>query len=188
MTTFEQVVKSNPNLIHYQNTMTPPKRPWYQEPYVWLLILFPATAVVGGLTTLYIAITSHDSLVVDDYYKQGLEINRTLERDQAAARHGLQAILQLDTEVHRIHLYLITTSLDYLRPAQITLNFRHHTRAGFDHTTTLERIGDDLYQSVLPELIAGKWDVELAAQDWRLITLMKVPDKVKEFKIKPLTN
>ena len=168
--------------------MTLPKRPWYQEPYVWLLILFPAAAVVGGLTTLYIAITSHDSLVVDDYYKQGLEINRTLERDQAAARHGLQATLQLDTELHQIHLYLTTTSSDYHRPAQITLNFRHHTRAGFDNIAILERIGDDLYQSVLPDLIKGKWDVELAAQDWRLITVVTVPNEVKEFKIKPITN
>jgi hypothetical protein len=162
--------------------MTPPKRPWHLEPYVWLIILFPATAVVAGLTTLYIAITSHDSLVVDDYYKQGLEINRTLERDQAATRHGLQAVLQLDQERHRIDLYLTTTSSDYQRPPQVTLSFRHHTRAGFDSTTMLERIGDDLYHGSLPELILGKWDLELAAQDWRLMTLMKVPSEVKELK------
>ena len=69
------------------------KKPWYREPFVWLVILFPASAVIGGMITISLAISSDDGLVVDDYYKRGLEINRTLERDKAAARHGIQATL-----------------------------------------------------------------------------------------------
>jgi len=33
------------------------KPPWYREPLVWLVIFFPAIAVMGGLITIYLAIT-----------------------------------------------------------------------------------------------------------------------------------
>lgn len=47
--------------------MSPPRPPpkpstrWYREPYVWLLILIPAAAVLAGLITLALAIASDDT-------------------------------------------------------------------------------------------------------------------------------
>ncbi len=38
-----------------------PSRPWYREPYVWLLIAIPAAAVLTGLITLAFAIASDDT-------------------------------------------------------------------------------------------------------------------------------
>lgn len=40
--------------------------PWYRYPWPWVAIAIPATAVIGGLFTLYLAITHPDPLVVDD--------------------------------------------------------------------------------------------------------------------------
>ena len=40
--------------------------PWYRYPWPWVAIGIPATAVIGGLFTLYLAITHPDPLVVDD--------------------------------------------------------------------------------------------------------------------------
>ena len=40
--------------------------PWYRYPWPWVAIGIPATAVFGGLFTLYLAITHPDPLVVDD--------------------------------------------------------------------------------------------------------------------------
>ena len=54
-------------------------RPWFREPWVWLLIALPASAVLGGMVTIWIAVDSDDGLVVDDYYKRGLEINKKLD-------------------------------------------------------------------------------------------------------------
>ena len=59
--------------------------PWYKERWTWLLMLMPATAIVAGFITLWLAITSFDGLVADDYYKQGLAINQTLARANAGA-------------------------------------------------------------------------------------------------------
>ena len=150
----------------------PPKYPWYREPYVWLVIFFPSVAVIGGLITLKIALFSRDSLVVDDYYKQGLEINRTFERDRAANRYGLQATLQFKED--RILVYL-TSHPHYSKPKQIMLHFIHHTRADADKNLILERSSDDLYQVQLPQLMIGKWDIELFAENWRLMGTFKLP-------------
>lgn len=41
-------------------------RPWYKEPWPWIIISIPAAAVVMGFITLYLAITNPDYLVVED--------------------------------------------------------------------------------------------------------------------------
>jgi uncharacterized protein len=58
--------------------------PWWRHGHVWLLISGPATVVVAGLATAWIAVKSPDPLVEADYYRRGIEINRTLAtRDKA---------------------------------------------------------------------------------------------------------
>jgi len=148
------------------------KTHWYREPFVWLLILFPASAVIGGIITIYLAIISNDGLVLDDCCKQGLEINRTLERDKAAARYGLDATLHFENQF--IHLYLNAHS-DYNLPNHVTLDFNHNTRSGFDKSVVLERIGDSLYQASLPDLIVGAWTIQLAGDGWRLLKSVRLP-------------
>lgn len=51
---------------------------WYKNPYVWLIIGGPLLVIIASFTTLYLAIT-HPDEAIDDYYRKGLEINRTLE-------------------------------------------------------------------------------------------------------------
>ena len=67
--------------------------PWYRQRWPWLLAIAPAAALVGGLITLWLAITTSDSLVVDDYYREGRAINQQLARDRTATDLGLQAEL-----------------------------------------------------------------------------------------------
>jgi len=150
------------------------KSTWYQEPFVWLVILFPASAVIGGIVTIFLAIQSSDGLVVDDYYKQGLEINRVLERDKAALKHGLQAVLQVKNQF--VHLALNAHD-NYTLPPAITLQFSHSTRAGFDKQVLLKRMSDNTYQAALPELITGKFFLQLTADDWRLLKSVHLPLK-----------
>ena len=64
------------------------KKPWYAEPWVWLMISFPLAAVIGGMITIYLAVLTSDGLVVDDYYKRGKAINVDLARDRAKELFG----------------------------------------------------------------------------------------------------
>ncbi|HHB93352.1 MAG TPA: hypothetical protein ENK59_09105 [Thioploca sp.] len=147
------------------------KKPWYRELFVWLVILFPVSAVIGGMITISLAINSDDGLVIDDYYKQGLEINLVLERDKKAVKHGLQATLNLDNNFIKVRL---DKNSAYDLPDKLNLKFSHHTRSGFDKDIVLNRVSDDMYQNKLPELILGKWSVQISADDWRLLQSIQI--------------
>jgi len=75
---------------------------WYREPIMWLVIAFPLTAVIVGFVSLALAIRSDDGMVEDDYYKQGMTINRMLDRDKAAAAGDLTGTVELDAARHEL--------------------------------------------------------------------------------------
>ncbi len=58
-------------------------QPWWTHGHVWLIIAGPAIVVVAGIATLVLALRTPDPLVAEDYYRQGIEINKTL-----AAQNG----------------------------------------------------------------------------------------------------
>jgi hypothetical protein len=61
-----------------------PSAPWWRHGHVWLLIAGPLAVVVAGIATTVIAVRSADPVVAEDYYRRGIEINKTLAaRDQA---------------------------------------------------------------------------------------------------------
>ena len=57
--------------------------PWWRYGHVWLVISGPAVVVVAALATAWIAASGADALVAEDYYRRGLEINKTLAADKA---------------------------------------------------------------------------------------------------------
>jgi len=155
-----------------------PIRAWYREPLVWLIIFFPLSAVIAGFFTLYLAIISKDGLVVDDYYQKGKEINMSLARDRAAARHGLRAGVTLDAAKQNVVVQL-SAAKDQSLPDRLELRWLHATRAGFDRTQMLIRSPDGLYRSAIPGLAPGHWYVQVEAQDWRLQGSLRIPGEVR---------
>ncbi len=141
-------------------------KPWYRQPLVLMLILLPASVVVAGFITLYLAIRSNDGLVDDDYYQHGQEINRVLNREQAARRYGLQGRARIDAAHGTIHVQLSSNAA--IAPARMTLKILYATRAGLDQIVTLTRDTDGAYQAALPTLAPGHWYLQLSADDWRL--------------------
>lgn len=161
-------------------------RPWYAEPWVWLLIALPMTAVIGGLATLYIAVATSDGLVVDDYYQRGKEINRDLARDHAAATYRLEARLTVDIASNRVTLRL--TAQDYPLPDSLRFAFLHPTRKGFDQHLVLQPAGEGRYTGVIGELPRGNWYVLLEADDWRLQGSVQVPQDQVVVLVPPATG
>jgi len=80
--------------------------PWYREPWPWLLMAGPVAVIFAGIATVWLAVVSSDGLVVDDYYKQGLAINQTLERGALAARLGYRGELRLAPDARGVSLRL----------------------------------------------------------------------------------
>lgn len=140
--------------------------PWHREPLVWLVIAFPLAAVLGGFATLYLAIRSWDGLVIDDYYKKGLEINKVLARDEQARRAGYTASVVVDDG--SVTVRLAGTPGSALPPI-LRVSFIHATRAGLDRSLEIPRGADGTYRAPLGPLPAGHWHVHLETDDWRLI-------------------
>jgi hypothetical protein len=146
----------------------PAENKWYRQPYVWLVIIFPAMAVIGGIITAWLAVSTDDGLVADDYYKRGLEINKTLDREQAAKSYGLEALVTLDKNKKIVQVTL--RGNDHFRnPESVSLTFLHPTRGGLDRHVILRRVSGVSYESDLPDLPADHWYLQFEADNWLLM-------------------
>ncbi|NPC56984.1 FixH family protein [Caenimonas soli] len=72
-----------------------PDAPWWKFPLVWMVIAGPAVVVVAGIATVWIAVGTPDPVVAEDYYRRGMEINKTL-----AAQHGKALLPALQGRNH----------------------------------------------------------------------------------------
>lgn len=146
-------------------TARSPARPWYREPWPWILMAAPASAVAGGAVTLWLAVSTSDGLVADDYYKRGLAINQVLHREQAAER--LQVALRMEPESA-----VLTARLEGRapRPEALFVQLAHATRAGNDVRLRLAHAGGGVYRSALPARAPGHWRVivEDPRGEWRV--------------------
>ncbi|MFK8068932.1 MAG: FixH family protein [Gammaproteobacteria bacterium] len=141
---------------------------WYKNPYVWLIIFFPLTAIVAGIITINLAISSDDGLVIDDYYKEGLKINQVLERDNIAQQMDLIATINMEHDTQKVKL-LLSANKDFQYPPEIQVTFMNKTRKGHDKKIQAIRTQAGFYEAPLPQLIRGLWYIQIEANNWRLI-------------------
>ena len=153
------------------------KTAWYKQPLVWMLIVIPLSAVLGGISMIYLAITTDDGLVKDDYYKYGKQINLVLERDIEAKRIGLigKFDFQPSTGVVSVQLTSKTGKL----PPIVSLELLHATRAGQDQKTDLVLTADKGYHGLIKTLAPGRWYVQLTTSEWRLNGELQHPGQTK---------
>jgi hypothetical protein len=148
-------------------------KPWYKEPWPWFLAGLPAVVVVASFFTLYVAVRSDDGLVAENYYTQGLAINRVLDMQKRATDLGMQA--QLRQEGGRLVLALSATR-ELTFPPQIHLSFLNPARAGSDQTVLLRRVNGD-YVADMPHLRDGRWNLKLEDEGgiWQLFAETRFP-------------
>jgi len=139
-------------------------KPWYREPWPWILMSGPAAVIVAGAVTTWMAFATEDGLVADDYYKRGLAINAVLRREQAAAQRGIDA--QVVRSAGRVRVLLRG-----VEPPVLFLSLVHATRAGNDVRLRLERAPDGSYGAALPTLAPGHWRavVDDPRGEWRVV-------------------
>ena len=152
--------------------------PWYKERWTWLLMLMPATAIVAGFITLWLAVTTFDGLVADDYYKQGLAINQTLARANAAQELGLVGQVKFSAEDVRVVLSAKTSS-DL--PAKLLVTLAHPTRGGLDQKLILELRDGAYLGSLQAALTSAHWKVliEDESRVWRLSGVAFLPTETQ---------
>lgn len=139
--------------------------PWYQQFWPWFLIMLPASVVVAGLTTMYIAHEGADDLVVDEYYKNGLAINRQLEKKERAVALGISASLEFSAQS-----VAVTTAGD-VGAGKLFLVLSHPMEANRDFSIELERLEPGFYAGSLDRPLFHRWHWILenrVSPAWRL--------------------
>jgi uncharacterized protein len=124
--------------------------PWYRQRWPWLIMAGPLAVLVAGAVTTWIAFASADGLVAEDYYKQGMGINRRLAREEAARQQGISAQVELSAQ--------IAVTLQGAAPEALFVHLAHATRAGHDVRLRLVPSGGK-YVADLPPLPPGRWRI-----------------------------
>lgn len=145
--------------------------PWYKQWMVWMVITPPFAAVVAGVITINLAIMSDDGLVVDDYYKQGLGINQTLQRDQLAREMKIEADLFVESTLLKMR---INGDVD---DENLILSFVHPTQGQRDIIVDMVRFANNSYQAELDNRLTGNWNLLIEPKDksWRVLGRINLP-------------
>jgi uncharacterized protein len=154
-------------------------RPWYREPWPWILMSGPALAVVASFASAYLAVHGADPVVDENYYQHGLQINAELARDQQAHRMNLRSDLQLSGVRRGDEVRLRLTSAQPLPDTAVRIRLLHDGGAFSERSAVLGRVpgtsgAPAFYGQWLqaPDdrltLADGRWRVVLEGDDWRI--------------------
>ena len=156
---------------------------WHREPLVWMVLAIPAAAVVAGAVMLVLANATWDGLVADDWYKRGMQINRSLARDEEAARLGLGATVAFPAP--GVVEVRISGAPAAPEDDRLNLGFSRAGRAGGDVRVRMNPVAEGVWRGALPGLPPGKWYLELGNERWRLTAPAWMPAAPDGFVLLP---
>lgn len=144
--------------------------------YLALILVPPLAAIIAGLYTVFLAYDNADTLVDDDYYRQGLAINQSLERLQHARELGLSASIRYQADSGEVAVTL-TQASGKVADTALVLKLSHLTRQPLDQQVTLTPDAQGVFRGQLPVNLTGNWYLELSSiqNSWRLIQAKAAP-------------
>jgi hypothetical protein len=147
--------------------------PWYCQFWPWFIMALPASAVVAGLYTVWIAMQTTDSLVVRSDDGMNVVTERNTAAEQEARRLGLSAIVYFDLESGAV-IVSMSSSANVELPGSLQLRMRHPTMASRDADIELVRAmpnseGDPTWAGHFLKPPVGRLFVTLSPNHaWRL--------------------
>ncbi|MFT6430068.1 MAG: hypothetical protein ACJAXR_003100 [Halopseudomonas sp.] len=134
--------------------------PWYKQFWPWFLIGLLGLSVTVGLSLLFISFVYQDSMVRDNYYKEGRAINMHLGRDQMARDLSLVATFTIDDLTGEISLTLNGDLEVYPEILQFDLISPSHSDR--DRAIALNRVAANEYAGQMPQRIQGRNYIDLS--------------------------
>lgn len=143
---------------------------WYRNPWVWLIIALPMSAVIGGIATIIITNKHQPDMVVDDYYKKGKAINQELTLYDNALKLGIT--LEVKVNEHRIEVKS-PTEFTALKVKMI-----HSTLADQDFDLVLTPNAVSTLSSSIETIMPGKWQIIVMPMDnsWKVRKTVALPN------------
>jgi len=146
--------------------MTDSQRPWFKEPYVWMLIGIPLTSVIVGIFFITAAVKNKDTLVRDNYYKDGLAYNSEVKWDKKAVEMDIQ--LELLVSGNDLSLTIANSRLNLPTTLKVTLG--HPTIPAKDRESVLQLKEGKTFLGFIETMEDGRYYflVESIEQQWRV--------------------
>lgn len=151
-----------------------PVAPWYRQPWFWFLTIAPLSAITFSMFMLVVASNMDDTMVSDDYSKEGRGINLEIARDQAAKEMGLSADMAFEDRSILLNVNTQQGPADF---PYLVLNLFHPTLAQNDRTIQFRSDGNGHYTGTMLHDIDGRWYYDLRGPDnkWRLKGEARLP-------------
>ena len=147
-------------------------KPWYRQFWPWFIIALPASAVIAGLTTLWISMQTTDSLVLVPEQGVKTAADRQVAAARLASELGLAAVIDIDTQTGAVAAVMRAGDLDEL-PATLDFEMSHPAFADQDRAITLNRAmpdaqGNPQWVGHFVSVPNGRYYAVLKSTEWRL--------------------
>ena len=148
-------------------TENAPVAPWYRQPWFWFLTIFPLAAIIWCIIMIVVASNMTDTMVTDDYSKEGRAINLDIARDRQAWELGLAGELEFQ---HRDVILHLESNQGPVNAPYLILNLYHPTLADQDQIVQFRPQGGGFYSGRMLRDIQGRWYYDLRNPDntWRI--------------------
>lgn len=148
---------------------------WHKQFWPWFLIILPGIVVIASIGTVILAFMRADTLVENNYYKEGLAINKTVSDIQKAKQLNIEGVLVMN----KGKLLLSLASKIPITDAKLLITFNHPFNQAQDVEITLDRKSANQYAGDIPALDNGKWYITLQSTDtaspWRITNTHFLP-------------
>ncbi len=133
--------------------------PWYKNHILLLIILIPLATVCGSMYTIYLAVSSKEAPVLEDYSKTGLSPQKRHEGRTTITATLADGAITLQREPPSIE--------------PLTLTLQHASKAALDQSHTLQADAPNHYPlpaAVQQTLPTATWYLSLAPADktWKI--------------------
>lgn len=148
-------------------------KPWYRQFWPWFIIALPASAVVAGLTTVWISMQTSDSLVVRSEDGVTNAADRHMSAQRLASELGLAALVEIDRDTGTVAAVMRSGDLAEV-PAALDFELSHPAFADRDQRITLsiampDKDGNPVWVGHFVTVPEGRFYAVLHAGDtWRL--------------------
>lgn len=146
---------------------------WYKQFWPWFLITIPVVSIILSVTMLNLAINTENSMVVDDYYKEGKGINLQLERVEIARKKNIST--EIVTKGTSLSLNFLSGKPD--TGAALKLMFSHATLESKDFEVLLAQDAQGVFRTQLEQPLSGKWYLTLTPLnlEWKISQSISFP-------------
>jgi len=135
--------------------------PWYRQFWFWFVFGPLIFIIVLCIFTVSLAFHYSDDIVTDNYYKDGVMINQTLQQDERAAALNLSATIKFDLAAGEV---LVSVKNAQNLPQQLVLFMDHPVKKTKDQHIILQEIATGEYRAELSSPPTFSWYLVLVPE------------------------